>query len=1668
MSEYIATAFVRVLPDTKSFEGQLRKDVRAAITKVGPQKIRLTVDPTGLQGDVRKKVRAAITASGTHLVPVTPQLTSFKQGFADELKANPILIPVQPDMAPFITELREKVATANKGLKVTIPVVTEEGGRVQRGGGAGGGAGGRTDAGVLRSIARARSDAQERMRIALNAKNVITEEDISLEKRLTAAGQARETLEKTLIKTTDELAFARKQGNTELARSLKTQRDFVESDLLFVRGEEEKLKAIAKSTEETKKQADAEERLASSRSRIEDSSKTIRSKFDESARLREIALDKQDIPLKERLSELAKAEKPLIEAQKAARAGLIEARKLENNTIARGFVASQREIKAKIAALKTDAASVLARAAEEKVINKSIGSITTLTELKKVEISANEILKKVEAELKIARELGNQELIETLTLLKQKIVTSQAEIATQRQSIREQAKAASQQKLLARGAGATGLSLLGVRGATLAASAAFLVGAAAVASFAKAIKSATDLETEINVFGEITKATTAQMKLAAEEARKLGADITLPAVGANDAAEAFSELAKAGLDVKDSIEGARGVLQLATAANISNAEAVQLAASALNAFGLAGEEATRVADLLTGAANEAQGSVSDMGIALQQSSAVSRLAGISLEDTVAFLTLLARNGLRGSDAGTSLRTALTRLIRPTEKAAKEIARLGVNIRDAEGNIRPDVFDQFAQALSNTGKAQADATLAMIFGQDALRAAAILGREGADGLNAMRAATQQQGLAAELAGARTQGFAGKVEALKNSMQTTGTVIGAALLPPLGEVIASLERTVSGLTESGDAADFFSGVLDGLVGAVSGLARAMGTLASAMRPVVSFFASWAGAAGRAFAAIGTDFQAAIIGSIIALKSYNSALRANAAAMAILGGASAEGAGLVTRMIVSFNRLGGRSSSFFATLASNVALATGAFGKMRVAAAGLTAGLVGLFSSATAIGLGIAVLAGGLIYLASRESSAEKATKRLADASRDLADALAEADSASKNAVASRFAVANEQLAVIEAQIALTQARNALGGSSAAPGSAERIRLVTDLRAANLALEESEQRLADAITQTRLAEEEAEQARHNRRDAVREEKEAIKELIEVERDRQLQIARNSKEGREARGDRAAAEILAEAASIEEVIKKLNEEAAANKKINTEFSRDIAKRQILLARLIKQQDEMATPRQISIIFDSGTVEAAVSRLSETIGLEGGRAVKLWKEGFTAGLAGFEVKVSEYLRGPFADAASRAAYIAGDKSGSSFDDAFMRHLPNAQDRAAQQLGISLVPGIDTQIAVAEARGASDAELLALQKQKKRILEKKLKFFESKPLTDAIEEKIEETANELTATNNAIQSILDGQASEAKKAQDEQIKARNEADQAILNSISNKEKRLENALLIAESKKGLRDDLKVQIAIRNFWKTTAIEQIKTINDQQTRAAALLDANKKRIQAQKDIDETRKAIRDAVLQQQADLRRGVELNIEFFSTIGNISREIAARQRLIKLLKRAQKLTEKGSNEWKEYRNAIAKEQQAIKDLKEQTKERDRAAQSLIFTFLQSQQGFAANLFGNLIPGFATGGLVNSATGGGATSTARGGAILKGAGGDAARGFGGGLGGALIKNAQEQNLNRREGPSQGQMSELIEVNRQIVRLLARIAGDTRHPESKRSKMSSRAMLDILNS
>ena len=180
-----------------------------------------------------------------------------------------------------------------------------------------------------------------------------------------------------------------------------------------------------------------------------------------------------------------------------------------------------------------------------------------------------------------------------------------------------------------------------------------LVGAGALAAGVASVKMAGDYEQGLNIFKSVSGATAQQMAMVAAKARELGQDASLPGVSARDAANAMTELSKAGLSVNDTLAASKGVMSLAKAGQIEVADAATIAAQALNAFKLKGSDAGKVADVLANGANASATDIRGLSLGLQQSAAVASQFGISLEDTVTALGLFANRGMQGSDAGTS-------------------------------------------------------------------------------------------------------------------------------------------------------------------------------------------------------------------------------------------------------------------------------------------------------------------------------------------------------------------------------------------------------------------------------------------------------------------------------------------------------------------------------------------------------------------------------------------------------------------------------------------------------------------------------------------------------------------------------------------------------------------------------------------------------------------------------------------------------------------------------------------------------------------------------------------------------------------------------------------------------------------------------------------------------
>ena len=332
------------------------------------------------------------------------------------------------------------------------------------------------------------------------------------------------------------------------------------------------------------------------------------------------------------------------------------------------------------------------------------------------------------------------------------------------------------------------------------AKAATALGLAATAAGTFAVKLAADYEQSLNVFRSVSSATAEQMAQVADKAKQLGNDIALPGVSAKDAALSMVELAKAGLSVNDTLAASKGVLSLAKAGQLETAAAAEIAANALNAFSLKGSEASRVADLLAAAANASSADVQDMAYALQMSSASAAAVKVPVEDLTTAIAAMANNGIKGSDAGTSLKTMFMNLIPTTKRAKQSMRELGLDFYDAKGNFvgLRDLVAQLQEGTRKLTDEQKAQHIENIFGSDSMRAANILMKEGTEGYDKLAVAVGKQGAAQELAAAQNAGFNGALDNLISTLETAAIDIGTRALPTLTEGLKMVAGWASALS------------------------------------------------------------------------------------------------------------------------------------------------------------------------------------------------------------------------------------------------------------------------------------------------------------------------------------------------------------------------------------------------------------------------------------------------------------------------------------------------------------------------------------------------------------------------------------------------------------------------------------------------------------------------------------------------------------------------------------------------------------------------------------------------------------------------------------------------------------------------------------------------------
>lgn len=311
-------------------------------------------------------------------------------------------------------------------------------------------------------------------------------------------------------------------------------------------------------------------------------------------------------------------------------------------------------------------------------------------------------------------------------------------------------------------------------------------------------------------------------------ARELGASTKF---SAKEVSEGFKYMALAGWDVKQSMEGIDGVLALAAASGEDLGRVSDILTDSISAFGDEAKDAGRYADVMAAASSNANTDVAGLGESFKMVAPVAGALGYSLEDTAVALGLMANAGVKGSSAGTALRSALTNLVKPTAKMEKEMKKLGINIKDSNGEMKPldvllgDLRGSFSK-LSNDQKASSAAT---IFGKEAMAGMlAVINAGEGDFDKLTNAIANSDGVAQEMADTMQNNLQGKLTNLKSALEELAIKIYDALEPALNAIVKSVQSVVDWLNGLSEGTRKTVVTIAALVAALGPLLVVLGTV------------------------------------------------------------------------------------------------------------------------------------------------------------------------------------------------------------------------------------------------------------------------------------------------------------------------------------------------------------------------------------------------------------------------------------------------------------------------------------------------------------------------------------------------------------------------------------------------------------------------------------------------------------------------------------------------------------------------------------------------------------------------------------------------------------------------------------------------------------------------
>ena len=379
-------------------------------------------------------------------------------------------------------------------------------------------------------------------------------------------------------------------------------------------------------------------------------------------------------------------------------------------------------------------------------------------------------------------------------------------------------------------------------------------------------KTAMDFEAGMNKVSAISGATGKDLEKLENLAKEMGRTTKFTSL---ESAEALSYMGMAGWKTQDMLNGLPGILSLASAGGTDLALTSDIVTDGLTAMGLTAKDTDKFVDIMASTVSNANTSIELMGETLAYVGPVAGSLGIEMDDLSVAIGLMGNAGLKGSQAGTSLRAGLTNLVKPTKEMKNAMEKYGVElVKNADGSV--DLMGTMQNLrnvlgeLDQTTQAQA---LATIFGKEAMSGwASIVNASESDFNKLTEAITNSEGSAKSMADTMMGGAKGALTEMKSALEGVAITIGERLTP-------FIEKLADGISKLCTWFQSLSPTTQTFIMIVAGLIALLGPLLLLIGSTVSLFANLsivAGALGISIGALCAPFLivVGVIAGVIAI--------------------------------------------------------------------------------------------------------------------------------------------------------------------------------------------------------------------------------------------------------------------------------------------------------------------------------------------------------------------------------------------------------------------------------------------------------------------------------------------------------------------------------------------------------------------------------------------------------------------------------------------------------------------------------------------------------------------------------------------------------------------------------------------------------------------------------